>query len=215
MLLRISCATYIAQDSLFIVKAEDDAEHDEGSSAAVVRLRALAHPLRWKLMDVIEAEGTATATRCAQVTGESVASCSYHLSVLAKYGYIQAAPSESRERPWQMTSREQVLSTREGDAVVAAATQEAVDAFLQHEFERIRSRRRTIDLEPKQWRGVGMAGGSTMWVTAQELGRIREELLALFHRYDDRDDPANRPDGARLARVFAASTVIPEPPPKR
>jgi hypothetical protein len=190
-------------------------EQAESTRPAVVRLRALAHPLRWKLIDVIEAEGTATATRCAEVTGESVASCSYHLGMLAKYGYIEAAASTGRERPWQLTDPEQDLSAPEGDAAAAAARRAAVDAFLEHEFDRIRSRRRTIDLEPKRWRQAGMAGGSTMWVTAPELLSLKKELLALVHRYDNRQDPANRPDGARLARLFVASMVAPEPPPKR
>jgi hypothetical protein len=48
------------------------------SSPVALRLRALAHPLRWKLFDIVFREGTATATRCAELTGESVASCSYH-----------------------------------------------------------------------------------------------------------------------------------------
>jgi hypothetical protein len=39
-------------------------------------LRALAHPLRWRLIDLIDSEATATATRCAEILGESVASCS-------------------------------------------------------------------------------------------------------------------------------------------
>jgi len=30
-------------------------------------LRALAHPLRWKLIDLLGSEGSATATRCAEV----------------------------------------------------------------------------------------------------------------------------------------------------
>jgi hypothetical protein len=200
---------------LFTVDTGVVAEEGKTSSTEVVRLRALAHPLRWKLIDVLEAEGTVTATRCAQVTGESVASCSYHLSVLAKYGYIHPAPSESRERPWQLTNREQVLSTPEADAEVAAATREAIDAFLEHQFEQIRRSRRTIDLEPKQWRKAGMAGAATMWVTTEELLAMKKDLAALLHRYDDRQDPGARPEGVRLTRLFVASTVVPEAPSNR
>ncbi len=199
---------------MIFVPAETSAEGEEARespSDAVVRLRALAHPLRWKLMDVLDAEGTATATRCAQLTGESVASCSYHLSMLAKYGYVEPAPPEGRERPWRMASREQDLSAPEGDIAAALASEEATEAFLEHEFERIRSRRRTIDLEPVEWRKASLAGGSTMWLTAEELEGIKGELLALFHRYDDRLDPARRPEGCRLARLFVASAVNPAP----
>lgn len=71
-------------------------------------LRALAHPLRWKLIDVLEREGDATATRCAELTGESVASCAYHLGILAKYGYVEASPGRTgREKPWRLTGQEQ------------------------------------------------------------------------------------------------------------
>ncbi|MEP7023868.1 MAG: winged helix-turn-helix domain-containing protein [Actinomycetota bacterium] len=57
----------------------------------------LAHPLRWQMLDLLGAEGTVTVTRCALVLGESTASCSYHLGILAKYGYITPAEGEGRE----------------------------------------------------------------------------------------------------------------------
>src|SRR5258705_13282349 len=80
-------------------------------ASSATALRALAHPLRWQLIDLLGREQTATATRCAQLTGESVASCSYHLGILAKYGYIaEAAGGRGREKPWQLTSFEQSLS---------------------------------------------------------------------------------------------------------
>src|ERR1700689_171342 len=74
-------------------------------------LRALAHPLRWKLIDLLGSEGTATATRCAEVLGESVASCSYHLGILGKYGYAEMLPDQpGREKPWRLSSVVQNLS---------------------------------------------------------------------------------------------------------
>jgi hypothetical protein len=178
-------------------------------------VRALAHPLRWKLIDLIEAEDAATATRCAEVTGESVASCSYHLGVLAKYGYLEPAPSTSRERPWQLTSREQVISSTNDSSVTTVGATKAADTFLDHEFARLRDRRRTLSSEPKRWREASLIGGSTLWVTLHDLAAIKREILELFHRYDERAEPSNRPDGVRLARVFAASTVMPDPPPKK
>ena len=66
------------------------------------RIRALTHPLRLELMDVLAEEGAATATRCAELTGESVASCSFHLRMLAKYGYIEPAERTGREKPWRL-----------------------------------------------------------------------------------------------------------------
>lgn len=39
-------------------------------------MRALAHPLKWELMDVLLQGGTATSTQCAQLLGQSQATCS-------------------------------------------------------------------------------------------------------------------------------------------
>ncbi|MGW1926347.1 winged helix-turn-helix domain-containing protein, partial [Streptomyces massasporeus] len=69
-------------------------------------LRAYAHPLRMSLVGLLRSSGPFTATRAAELTGESVASCSYHLRILAKYGLVEEAPGgRGRENPWQATAR--------------------------------------------------------------------------------------------------------------
>src|SRR5437899_2278397 len=112
-------------------------------------LRALAHPLRWHLLDLIASEGSATATQCSHVLGESVASCSYHLGVLAKYGYIELVPGHpGREKPWRVTSMRQDLSAEGLDQPGAAAALAATEAFLDHEVVRIKERLRRQGAEP-------------------------------------------------------------------
>src|SRR5919199_1960995 len=65
-------------------------------------LRAVAHPLRLTLLDLIEQRGTLTSAEAAQATGENTGSCSFHLRQLAKYGYVEAAPGrDGRERRWR------------------------------------------------------------------------------------------------------------------
>ena len=103
-------------------------------------LRALAHPLRWKLIDLIGSETTATATRCAEVLGESVASCSYHIGMLAKYGYIEQVPERAgREKPWRLTSPDQDLRPLGLDVEGELAAEAALEVFLDHETERTKS----------------------------------------------------------------------------
>jgi DNA-binding MarR family transcriptional regulator len=177
-------------------------------------LRALAHPLRWKLIDLLGSEGTATATRCAEVLGESVASCSYHLGILAKYGYIELVPDQprGREKPWQLTTYEQDLSTEGLDETGALAAQAATEAFLDHELARIKDRLRRQDLEPAEWREASHLLGSSTWVTADELREIKDQLVAMASRYADRlADPARRPAGAREARILTVTSVAPRP----
>jgi len=66
-------------------------------------LRALAHPLRLRLLAVAASEGTITTTSASEHTGESSGNCSFHLRLLAKYGFLEAARGrDQRERPWRL-----------------------------------------------------------------------------------------------------------------
>jgi DNA-binding MarR family transcriptional regulator len=187
---------------------------DDRRAPDPLALRALAHPLRWKLIDLLGSEGTATATRCAGVLGESVASCSYHLGILAKYGYIELVPDQpsGREKPWRLTTFEQDLSTEGLDETGALAAQAATETFLDHELARIKDRLRRQDLEPAEWREASHLLGSSTWVTADELREIKDQLVAMASRYADRlADPSRRPAGAREARILTVTSVAPRP----
>lgn len=173
-------------------------------------LRALAHPLRWQLIDLLGSEGSATATRCAEVLGESVASCSYHLGMLAKYGYVEEAGRAGREKPWRLASTRQDLGPAGLDAEGELAAEAATEAFLEHEFARTRQRYRRRSIEPGPWRPALL--GQSVWLTEQEYAAAKAELFAVLERYRrDRDflDPAQRPAGSREARLFIAASVAP------
>lgn len=189
-----------------------DAQEDVRPWNPAQRLRALAHPLRWKLLDVLSSEGEATATRCSQLLGESVASCAYHLGILGKYGYLERVPDvPGREKPWREVRQLQDLSAAtDSDTEEQLASEAATEAFLAHEFEQMKARLRRRDHEPEEWVKASCAGGSTMWVTAEELTAMKDELMALIRRYTERsEDPGLRPAGARHARVFFSTSVRP------
>ncbi|MFE3578407.1 ArsR/SmtB family transcription factor [Streptomyces vinaceus] len=65
-------------------------------------LKALTHPLRIRLLGMLRQDGPATASELALKAGESSASASYHLRVLAKYAFVaEAEHRDGRERRWQ------------------------------------------------------------------------------------------------------------------
>ena len=184
---------------------------ESSSNRAALRLRALAHPLRWKLFDIVFREDTATATRCAELTGESVASCSYHLNILGKYGYIEQVPGTGKEKPWRSIDTRQDLSAPGPELEDQLAAEAATEAFLDHEFDRLRAWQRRRDTEPPAWRNASGLGGSTMWVTAEELQQIHDEIWPMLSRYTERSgDPSLRPSGARAARMFVWTGVSPQ-----
>ncbi len=202
---------------LTIVTNESAADHPTAGDPRA--LRALAHPLRWQLIDLIGSETTATATRCAEVLGQSVASCSYHLGILGKYGYLELVPGQAgKEKPWRLASLKQNLDPSDPalDTEGALAAEAAAGAFLEHEFGRIKHRLRHLSLEPEQWRAASFLLGTTTWMTAEELRGVTEQLKQLLLTHEERAaDPASRPPGSREVRLFTVASVAPPvTPPK-
>jgi hypothetical protein len=175
-------------------------------------LRALAHPLKWTLMDVLLTEGDATSTRCAELTGESQANCSFHLRQLARYGLVEEAPSTSKkERPWRLTTVNQSWSLVQPDPVRADAVAELERVFVQHEFATLMRWVQSAPAYAEEWQRASMRAGAIAWLTPDELAGLRDQIEELMLTYRDRvADPAARPTGSRLVRLFSAAYPLPE-----
>lgn len=175
-------------------------------------LRALAHPLRWQLLDILTREGTATATQCARETGESVANCSYHLNLLAKYNYVrQAEGGQGREKPWRVVPETTKWTDVGMDTEGALAAQAASSAFLDYTLAQIKDRHLTAHREPVEWRDAVGADNTNTFLTPAEVTALRDEMRALMNRYRSRrTNPELRPEGARPVNIFLSTTVAPE-----
>ena len=70
-------------------------------------VRALSHPLRLELLDLLRFEGASTATLLARRVGESSGATSYHLRQLARHGFVEEVPGagRGRERWWRHRER--------------------------------------------------------------------------------------------------------------
>src|SRR5690606_9463113 len=92
-------------------------------------LRALAHPLRLDLIELLGTIGPATAAACARHLGVSQASASFHLRQLEAYGFAERAPAtgDRRERPWRVTDIEQSWSSTDSGAAAQALEQVFVE----------------------------------------------------------------------------------------
>ncbi|HET9895702.1 MAG TPA: winged helix-turn-helix domain-containing protein [Streptosporangiaceae bacterium] len=158
-------------------------------------LRALAHPIRWRLIDVLLSEGTATVTRCSRLLGESTATCSYHLTILAKYGFIARAAGTGKERPWRLASTD--LELRPSGPASAAA-----GALLDNEFARLKaSIDRTGDHSTKIM-------AATAWLTPRQAEQAAAEIRQTLDKYGGQGrDVADRPAEAREIRLFASISL--------
>jgi DNA-binding transcriptional ArsR family regulator len=165
-------------------------------------LRALAHPLRLDLLELLALLGEATAAGCARRLGTSHASCSFHLRQLAKYGFVvEAEPrGDARERPWRLTDLEQRWSS-DGPA---AAQLERV--FVEREAARMIAWASRSAQEPASWRQAAFLGGMTVPLTADELAEVGERLRAVLEPYVERlaERPRWPADGRAVRLVLSA-----------
>jgi DNA-binding transcriptional ArsR family regulator len=162
-------------------------------------LRALAHPIRMSLVGMLRVHGPLTATKAAELLGESSASCSFHLRQLAKYGLVEeAGGGQGRERPWRQTSMFTGWPEVTDDPEVAAAAGLLTSVVAENYFDQTM---RWIDArsgEPEEWQRAAHFGDSCLYVTAAELAELGDQVRALVDQYLDREaDPASRPPGSR------------------
>lgn len=170
-------------------------------------LRALSHPTRVAIVDLLGVELAATATRCAEITGESVASCSYHLGMLAKYGFVEpAAGGEGREKPWKLVSLHHSFDMEDMDDEGQLAVEALSEVFIDHHAAQHKEFIRRASREPEEWRRSAGSWSTTPYLTAAEFAEVAAEYEAICARYRDRiADPSLRPEGSRPVRLYLTS----------
>jgi DNA-binding transcriptional ArsR family regulator len=167
-------------------------------------MRALAHPTRLRLLEVLAHEGELTATEAGERIGESPASCSFHLRQLAKYGFVEEAPrTGGRRRPW----RPKGIGMRFTDVHEDRETAQAAGALARVLRDRNLARaQRGLDArayEPPEWRRVLGESEFTLYVTPEEFAALDAEVTEMLLRYQDRlANPALRPEGAQPVQVL-------------
>lgn len=161
-------------------------------------MRALAHPVRMALLDLIEVAGTLTATQASEVLGESPANCAFHLRTLAKYGYIaEAGGGKGRERPWKRVDMRLHLAAEHDEPSTNLTVKALQQLWLDRLIPRIRKAMISADDLPKQWRDSAQATQNLEFLTAEELREIHAQVLTVTSRFRNRKaDPESRPEGA-------------------
>jgi DNA-binding transcriptional ArsR family regulator len=163
-------------------------------------LRALAHPTRLSLVGLLRVEGPLTATRAAQLLGESSASMSFHLRQLAKYGLVEeAGGGKGRERPWRAKAMFTNLPDVAENPDVAVAADLLTSVIADGYFEDLMRWLEARQAEPPEWQRVAQFGDTFLYVTADELAALGEQTQQMMDQFIDRQaHPELRPPDARL-----------------
>ncbi|HEY1916694.1 MAG TPA: helix-turn-helix domain-containing protein [Streptosporangiaceae bacterium] len=161
-------------------------------------MRAMAHPLRIALIELLSHTGTLTATQASEALGESPANCAFHLRTLAKYGFVEeAGGGRGRERPWRRA--QSGVSIPEGSAKhEGGADATALFDFLtQTLLDKARTSLGARQSWPIEWQDALDQGEFVNYMTLDEARELMGELQQLLMRYVYRvNHPELRPEGA-------------------
>ncbi len=174
-------------------------------------LRALAHPVRAEILELLSrGRRELTASEIAELTGQTVANCSFHLRSLEKVGFVVRAEPRGREKPWRAAAHSLDLRPDPADPESVRAAGAVAALYVQREAARVMAALAAPDPEPR-WNDAVTFTMSSFWATAEEMTQLGEAIGHLTDAFAGREaDPGSRPAGARRGRLFA--TVNPEAP---
>ncbi len=163
-------------------------------------MRALAHPIRLRLIALLSEFGPASVSALAGRTGQSTASISYHLSQLARFGLVEEAVEArtGRERPWRAVHRGISWDFNDGDE--ASALLQA--ALLKERLRAVDDFAAAEPALPAEWRSAAFFLDDVGHLTAAELTELNGRIKDLLTGYR-RPEPADRPAGSRRVTFFA------------
>lgn len=177
-------------------------------------LKALAHPLRVRIFDLLASRGPQTASSLAALVGETSGSTSYHLRALAAHDLIREVEGRGtgRERWWErpkgridMPGPDQQMSPAN-----RAAAQIVTSEFFRLRHETLMSYLNRPDAEiPDGWRDVGLTITTHLDMTPEQAMALRAELEETVEKAIERYRGQTGPDVRRVsvrAEIFDLPT---------
>ncbi|TDD59719.1 ArsR family transcriptional regulator [Kribbella antibiotica] len=165
----------------------------EGAEA----MRVLAEPVRLAITDRLTRHGVATTAELAEAVGMSAEAAGAHAEKLASVGLVKR-DGES----WEACGRGIFFEIPEDGDVEVQQAARALSSAMLLSYEHL-PRQWVEDTEPEldnDWaRSAGLFNAG-MWLTAEELRKVQEDLEVLLMPYLQRKEPV--PD-ARRVRMLA------------
>lgn len=174
-------------------------------------IRALAHPVRLDLLEVLAKAGEpTTAAACGRILGVSQANCSFHLRQLAKYGFVEdAGPGgDRRERLWRVVTTHVAVDSALADPVVAESFNKVA---VQRELDRVLEYMGRVKDEKAEWREATGGSARTILLTVEEAAEIQARWRELLAPYEARTvrNKFQPHQGERYVRLFMSASPAP------
>jgi DNA-binding transcriptional ArsR family regulator len=151
-------------------------------------MRALAHPLRLRILGLLRVEGPQSVGALARATGAASGSVSYHLATLAKHGFVVPAPEferDGRERWWR--AAHDMTTWRSEDVQDDPERREASDALRRtvlesYHRELLDALDAELGLEP-EWIAASDSSDGGAQLTLEEFRQLTAEFDALREKW--------------------------------
>lgn len=151
-------------------------------------MRALAHPMRLRILGLLRVDGPQSVGMLVEATGAASGSISYHLSTLAKHGFVVPAPElerDGRERWWraahEMTSlhAEEYLGDPERREAAEAMRRAVIDSYHR---ELLAALDAELALEP-EWIAASDSSDGGAQLTLDEFRELTADLAAVREKW--------------------------------
>lgn len=153
----------------------------------VESLKALAHPLRGRLLGRLQRDGPATSADLAAAFGEDRGATSYHLRQLARFGFIEedTGRSAGRRRYWRAVRQDLRLPMDPADPEAAQAA-ELIGRHWLAEADRALTAYLADRPAHGPFADAAVHSFGALRLTAAQLTRFGEEYLALLNAWHER-----------------------------
>ncbi|HEY4568455.1 MAG TPA: helix-turn-helix domain-containing protein [Kribbella sp.] len=166
-------------------------------------VRALAHPMRNRMLGLLRVYGPQTATSLAGRLGVNTGATSYHLRQLAEAGLVEEDDSRgnARDRWWKAAHQ----GTEFDAAELLDQEPELALGFLhgvgQTYAENIFGFIDAMQTLPPDWQEASLLSDYFFHLRADQLEAMMREVMAVLDKYKTPDLTAPLPEGAKQVTV--------------
>lgn len=180
---------------------------------SIETLRAVHHPTRRRIIEVLYLHGPAQVGTLARELDQQVGSVSHHLRMLERAGVVGRAPelaTDGRTSWWRLDQQGLSWSAEDFDSVADRAQALAAERLnIDHQLAKLSAWKRESARADPAWRRAAFSSDALALATPDELAALQAALAETVSAWRSGIDPD---DGAAREPVFVFSHGFPTRP---
>jgi DNA-binding transcriptional ArsR family regulator len=181
------------------------------SLTSAKQMRALAHPLRMRVLGELRINGPRTVGGLCDVFDEAPGNLSYHLGKLAEFGFIEEAPelsTDRRERWWRAAHEFTTIATTPD----ASADEKLAMTVVRHQIidGYAASLHQAVEAEaslPPEWSKPSGSADVAAFLTPEQFAEASNELEAVLEKWHARSNQSAK--GAAAVHLITHAVRMP------